>query len=116
MAREEEFRNNSVCSLAMIDSRYFSVSIGDLFEVVSHLRHLDFINLMAYDLHGAWENTTGHNAPLYAHRNAQGYDKQLSLVSQIPLGFLSCVLMEIIAHASRYINNTNTNINNFYRA
>ncbi len=27
---------------------------------------LDWINLMTYDLHGGWESTTGHNAPLYA--------------------------------------------------
>ena len=28
--------------------------------------YLDFINVMAYDFHGAWENTTNHNAPLHA--------------------------------------------------
>jgi chitinase len=27
--------------------------------------YLDYINLMGYDLHGAWEKTTNHSAPLY---------------------------------------------------
>ena len=29
--------------------------------------YLNYINLMAYDLHGAWEKTTNHNAALYAN-------------------------------------------------
>lgn len=28
-------------------------------------RHLDFINLMAYDMRGQWNEATGMNAPLY---------------------------------------------------
>lgn len=28
-------------------------------------RYLDFINIMAYDLHGAWDLQIGHNAPLH---------------------------------------------------
>lgn len=28
-------------------------------------KHLDIINLMAYDLHGAWDNYVGHNSPLF---------------------------------------------------
>ncbi|AHL22682.1 glycosyl hydrolase family 18 protein [Thermococcus nautili] len=33
-------------------------------------KYLDSINVMTYDYHGAWENVTGHNAPLYADPNA----------------------------------------------
>ncbi|MCX7746669.1 MAG: glycosyl hydrolase family 18 protein [Clostridia bacterium] len=31
--------------------------------------YLDFLNLMTYDYHGAWETTTGHLAPLYASKS-----------------------------------------------
>jgi chitinase len=39
--------------------------------------HLDWINLMAYDFHGGWEQTTGHNAPLFA--SAKDPAKQLNV-------------------------------------
>ncbi|XP_064081441.1 probable chitinase 10 [Macrobrachium nipponense] len=42
-------------------------------------RYLDFINVMAYDFHGKWENTVGHNAPLYAPSVDTEWRKQLSV-------------------------------------
>jgi chitinase len=39
-----------------IDSAYIMPKLNDL---------LDIINVMAYDYHGGWEDTLGHNAPLY---------------------------------------------------
>ncbi|XP_053103066.1 chitotriosidase-1-like isoform X2 [Hemicordylus capensis] len=35
------------------------------YEIDKISRHLDFINLMTYDFHGSWEQTTGHVSPLY---------------------------------------------------
>lgn len=37
------------------------------FELGAMNQYLDFFNVMAYDYHGAWENTTNHQAPLYAN-------------------------------------------------
>ena len=37
--------------------------------------YLDFINVMTYDLHGAWEKTTGFNSPLYG-RPEDGEDEK----------------------------------------
>ncbi|KAK8738799.1 hypothetical protein OTU49_003679 [Cherax quadricarinatus] len=42
-------------------------------------RYLDFINVMAYDFHGKWENQVGHNAPLYAPSDDTEWRKQLSV-------------------------------------
>ncbi|GAB1598846.1 chitinase-3-like protein 1 [Argonauta hians] len=35
------------------------------FEIKKISQYVDFINIMSYDLHGAWENNTGHSSPLF---------------------------------------------------
>ncbi|XP_076043180.1 chitinase 7 [Oratosquilla oratoria] len=51
---------------------------GD-YDVPEVSKYLDFINLMAYDFHGKWENTVGHNAPVYAPSSDSEWRKQLSV-------------------------------------
>ncbi|KAH3863080.1 chitotriosidase-1-like isoform X2 [Dreissena polymorpha] len=54
-------------------------TIDPAYDIPEMARLLDFINLMSYDLHGAWETFTGHNAPLYARADESGEQAQLNL-------------------------------------
>jgi len=46
-----------------------------------YFRELDFINLMAYDLHGSWEDFLGHNSPLYARSDESAEQKIFNQVN-----------------------------------
>ncbi|XP_055531990.1 chitinase-3-like protein 1 [Wyeomyia smithii] len=48
---------------AAVASAEFSSSIS--YDIPRVAAALHFINVMTYDMHGAWENTAGINAPLY---------------------------------------------------
>ena len=52
---------------------------------------------MAYDFHGKWENTVGHNAPLYAPSSDSAWRKQLSVDAATKLwvnfGFFGSLLL-----------------------
>lgn len=49
------------------------------YDVATIAKHMDFINVMTYDLHGAWEKITGHNSPLHSRRDEMGPDTQLNI-------------------------------------
>lgn len=53
-----------------IDTAYNIPKMGEL---------LDIINVMAYDFHGSWEKSTGHNAPLYARPDESEDQKILNV-------------------------------------
>uniref|UniRef100_A0A667ZVP9 chitinase n=1 Tax=Myripristis murdjan TaxID=586833 RepID=A0A667ZVP9_9TELE len=40
-------------------------NIDNGYQIAEVSRYLDFINIMTYDFHGAWDPFTGHNSPLY---------------------------------------------------
>jgi len=42
------------------------------YEIAEIAKSLDFINVMTYDFHGAWERVTGHNSPLYRGSEDRG--------------------------------------------
>lgn len=52
-------------------------------ELAEVARSLDFINVMAYDLHGAWESTTNHQAALAPNPNDPARAQKLSVVETV---------------------------------
>ena len=56
-------RNKSRLLLtAAVSASYITVDAG--YEVNELATLLNFINLMAYDLHGIWDNITGHHTAM----------------------------------------------------
>ena len=54
-----------------------TIDAGYEIDLIS--REFDFINLMSYDLNGAWSNVTGHNSPLFVRSDEQGEDRYLNI-------------------------------------
>ncbi|XP_051004163.1 chitotriosidase-1 [Acomys russatus] len=55
------------------------------YEVDKIAQSLDFIYLMAYDFHGSWEKTTGHNSPLYKRQEESGAASELNVDAAVQL-------------------------------
>ncbi|CAF0748267.1 unnamed protein product, partial [Brachionus calyciflorus] len=64
---KDAFRPKNLLLTAAVGAGYETVVNG--YEIDKISKHLDYINLMTYDLHGSWEKILGHNAPLYPRRN-----------------------------------------------
>ncbi|OWF47793.1 chitinase 3 [Mizuhopecten yessoensis] len=58
----DESRDRLLLSAAVAAGTYYS---DKAYEINLISQSFDFINLMAYDLHGPWENYLDHNSPLY---------------------------------------------------
>ncbi|XP_022240292.1 chitinase-3-like protein 1 [Limulus polyphemus] len=54
-------------------------TVETAYDIPKVAKYLDIINLMSYDLHGDWENKTGHVAPLYARPDESPEDKTLNV-------------------------------------
>ncbi|XP_016929885.3 chitinase-3-like protein 1 [Drosophila suzukii] len=66
---------------AAVGSAQFSAEIS--YDIPAMVPYLDLINVMAYDLHGPWDQVVGINAPLYAAESdasdATGRQQQLNV-------------------------------------
>ncbi|CAF0742100.1 unnamed protein product [Brachionus calyciflorus] len=69
----EEEKEQIILSIAVAAGKK---RIDQGYEVKEIAPELDFINLMAFDFHGNWDDKTGMNAPLYNHENATGIDSE----------------------------------------
>jgi len=66
---QKEFaKQNPPLILAASISGYKEV-IDVAYDLPALGKSLDFISVMTYDYHGAWEGRTGHVSPLYSHPN-----------------------------------------------
>jgi len=63
---KEEFQKASPPLLLTAAVGVGKSTVDTAYDIQGMSEHLDLINLMTYDLHGAWETRTGCNANLYA--------------------------------------------------
>ncbi|XP_025100314.1 chitotriosidase-1-like isoform X1 [Pomacea canaliculata] len=54
-------------------------TIDTAYEITSVIQHVDFVSIMAYDLHGSWETVTGHHTALYRRADETGDDIYLNV-------------------------------------
>ncbi|EZA47279.1 hypothetical protein DMN91_005935 [Ooceraea biroi] len=72
-----EFDKHGLILSAAVAAAETSASLS--YDIAQVSKYLHFVNVMTYDLHGAWEKVTGHNAPLYAHQGETGNDLKLNV-------------------------------------
>jgi len=54
-------------------------TIDRAYDIPEISQHLDFINLMTYDLHGSWETFTGHHTALYSRSDENDLQQTLNV-------------------------------------
>lgn len=72
---EDARRRNNVRLMLTIAVGAGKQVIDSAYDVPEISRFVDFINIMSYDYHGSWENTTAHSSPLFAGRNEKDNER-----------------------------------------
>lgn len=71
------FESNNLLLTAAVAAGKDYIDKG--YEIPEITKYLDFVNVMAYDLHGSWEKYTGHPSPLYSLSSDTGDSKYLNV-------------------------------------
>lgn len=53
-------------------------TIAKSYNITEISKHVDFIQVMAYDFHGPWSDVTSFSSPLYSRRSNTKFNQQLS--------------------------------------
>jgi chitinase len=69
--------NDRLLLTAAVGAGKPTIDAGYEIDLIS--KEFDFINLMSYDLNGAWNNYTGHNSPLYPRAAENGNNSLLNI-------------------------------------
>ncbi|KAK3593300.1 hypothetical protein CHS0354_031359 [Potamilus streckersoni] len=62
---------------AVVPAGQSNIDIG--YDVPEMTKYLDFISIETYNFHGPWENTSGHNSPLYERQAETSFEKTLNV-------------------------------------
>eukprot|EP00095_Tigriopus_kingsejongensis_P006279 snap_masked-scaffold1533_size36968-processed-gene-0.3 protein:Tk06279 transcript:snap_masked-scaffold1533_size36968-processed-gene-0.3-mRNA-1 annotation:"chitinase" len=62
---------------AAVPASFEAIAAG--YDVPELAKYLDYINVMTYDFHGQWEETVGHNSPLFPLNSASSFQKKLTV-------------------------------------
>lgn len=63
----EEFDKHGLLITVAVAAVKQSASLS--YDIPTISKHVDLINIMTYDMYGAWDSATGHNAPLHEDKD-----------------------------------------------
>ncbi|KAG8175504.1 hypothetical protein JTE90_009138 [Oedothorax gibbosus] len=73
----EAFQPHNLLLTSAVSAGQHTIDVA--YDIPALGKYLDLINLMAYDFHGGWDKTTGHNSPMYARLDETGTQRTLNV-------------------------------------
>lgn len=75
----EAFKAKNLLISAAVSANALNIAYSYDCRTISN--HLDFINVMTYDLNGSWDSFTGHHTALFPHPADKPERRHLNVVS-----------------------------------